>query len=221
MKNSLYARLRVYTYLVILTLAATFVLAAGAFYHFESRIESQLHRSVHFHARSSQLAIAIQRELLAPQALLEAHHAPSEGYDEAAQSDVQVALSMMPTALYNVEAALETIIDLQREFGDAQFDQTIGKVERGVALLERLTATSTPAGQAVNAAALATALDTLILSAGQLERLHLVVGGRLNRRIDIDDHARISIKPVIVTTIIVPERAFRTLITHGETNVPR
>ena len=203
MKNALYSRLRVYTYLVILTLAASFAAATGTFYHFENRIQSQMHRSAHFHARTSQLAIAIQRQLLAPQALLEANAAPLEGSGEMALADVRMALSMMPTALYKVEAALDAIIDLQREFGDARFDQTIGRIERGTALLERLTATSTLGDQIANAVVVARALGRLILSARQLERLHLVASEQLHRRIDAEIYERNTILWPLALTITV------------------
>jgi len=203
MKDSLYTRVRVYTYLVILMLSASFAVAAGAFYYFETRIGSQLHRSAHFHARTTQLAISIQQKLLPLQALLEAHDAPLEGYGEAALADYAAALSLMPTALYNIEAAFDGIVGLQQEFGDAQFDQTIGKIERGIALLERLNATPTSGDQAANAAAFATALRTLILAAGQLERLHLVAGGRLDRRIDAEIDDRNTILLPLSSAIVV------------------
>ena len=206
MKSPLYSRVRLYTYLVILTLTLSFGAATGAFMLYEFRIEAQLERDARYHARTAQLASDIREQLLPIQSLLDTHHAPGVDHDHHDHhvhepSDLESAQSLAPTALYNIGVVFDEVVELQQTYDGQAFVQTIEKMANVILALGQSNVGPHTSNGTPDINQFEKSVRALLLSAGQLRRLHLVAGADLDRNVKKEIDQRNIVLVTLVSTI--------------------
>lgn len=175
-----YDRIRWFTYLIAGTLILSFVGASMVFVSQESQIAALKDRNAAFHFATIRHAFDIKEGLYRLEHDIREHFAEAGANSSSEGYERHPAGVHTQQPLYTIRKDLDAVLALQGSFGDDRFRVSLEKFEREYGVLVALLA---PDGaNDVRRQTLLTVVRALVLSASQLDRLHVIARAEVDRQ---------------------------------------